>query len=51
MKDDEFVQAVAERTGTDRDEAWRTSVAVLQALCDRLTADEGTTSSRSFRRG
>lgn len=41
MKDEEFVQAVKERAGiAEGDEAWRTAVTVLQALCDRLTRDE-----------
>jgi uncharacterized protein (DUF2267 family) len=40
MKYDEFVQAVAERTGTERDEAERTAIIVLQVLGDRLTGDE-----------
>jgi uncharacterized protein (DUF2267 family) len=41
MKYEEFLREVKERTGiTDRAEAKRTVVTVLQALCDRLTADE-----------
>ena len=41
MKYDEFVTRVQERAGLDdRAEAERTSVAILQALCDRLTGDE-----------
>ena len=36
----DFVQAVAERAEIPREEAERTSVAVLQHLCDRLTGDE-----------
>ena len=41
MKYDEFVQTVQERIGlVDRGEAERTTIAVLQALCDRLTGDE-----------
>jgi uncharacterized protein (DUF2267 family) len=37
---EEFVEKVAERAGIERAEAERTSVAVLQALCDRLSGDE-----------
>jgi uncharacterized protein (DUF2267 family) len=40
MQNDEFVEKVAERAGLERNEAERTSVAVLQALCDRLTGDD-----------
>ena len=41
MKHDEFLKRVQERAGmSDRSEAERTSVAVLQNLCDRLTGDE-----------
>lgn len=41
MNYDEFLDSVQERARlSDRTEAERTSVAVLQALCDRLTSDE-----------
>lgn len=41
MKYDEFVDRVAERAGiSDRSEAERTTVTVLQELCDRITGDE-----------
>jgi uncharacterized protein (DUF2267 family) len=41
MKYDEFVKTVEQRARiSDRAEAERTSVAVLQSLCDRLTGDE-----------
>lgn len=41
MKYDEFVDRVAERAGiTDRAEAERTAVVVLQELTDRITGDE-----------
>jgi uncharacterized protein (DUF2267 family) len=41
MKHDEFLKRVQQRAGmSDRSEAERTSVAVLQNLCDRLTGDE-----------
>ena len=37
---DEFVGEVGRRAGISREEAERTSIAVLQELCDRLTGDE-----------
>ena len=41
MKYDEFVDRVAQRAGiSDRAEAERTAVVVLQELCDRITGDE-----------
>jgi uncharacterized protein (DUF2267 family) len=41
MKHDEFLKRVQQRAGmSDRSEAERTAVAVLQNLCDRLTGDE-----------
>ncbi len=41
MQYDEFLHAVEERTGIiDLADAERTAVAVLEALCDRLTGDE-----------
>jgi uncharacterized protein (DUF2267 family) len=41
MKFDEFIRKVGERAGVpDRFEAEKTSVVVLQALCDRLTGKE-----------
>jgi uncharacterized protein (DUF2267 family) len=41
MKFDEFLQKVEERTGVaGQEEALRTAVVVLQALCDRLTRKE-----------
>jgi uncharacterized protein (DUF2267 family) len=41
VKYDEFVDRVAERAGlSDRAEAERTAVTVLQELCDRITGDE-----------
>jgi uncharacterized protein (DUF2267 family) len=41
MKFEEFVRKVGERAGVpDRFEAEKTSVVVLQALCDRLTGKE-----------
>jgi uncharacterized protein (DUF2267 family) len=41
MKYHEFLQAVEQATGVDdRQEAERTAVIVLQALCDRLTGEE-----------
>jgi uncharacterized protein (DUF2267 family) len=41
MKFEDFVRTVGERAGVpDRFEAERTSVVVLQALCDRLTGKE-----------
>lgn len=41
MKYDEFLKTVEQRAGiSDRGDAERTSVAVLQNLCDRLTGDE-----------
>jgi uncharacterized protein (DUF2267 family) len=40
VKYDEFVNSVQQRAGIDHAEAERTSIAVLQALCDRLTGDE-----------
>jgi uncharacterized protein (DUF2267 family) len=41
VKFDEFIRKVGERTGVpDRFEAEKTSVVVLQALCDRLTGKE-----------
>jgi uncharacterized protein (DUF2267 family) len=41
MKYHEFLQAVEQETGIDdREEAERTAVTVLQALCDRLTGEE-----------
>lgn len=40
MRYDEFVTAVEQRAGFSREEAERTSVEVLQELCDRLTGDE-----------
>ena len=40
MQFDDFVQRVAERAGIDRAEAERTTLAVIQELCDRLTGDE-----------
>lgn len=41
MKYGDFVDRVAERAGlSDRAEAERTVVAVLQELCDRITGDE-----------
>ena len=41
MKSDEFVKKVKERADiADRDEAERTTIAVVQALSDRLTGDE-----------
>jgi uncharacterized protein (DUF2267 family) len=40
MKYEEFVQALGERAGLETEEAERTAVAVLQALCDRLTGEE-----------
>jgi uncharacterized protein (DUF2267 family) len=41
MQYDQFLEAVEVRTGiADRAEAQRTALAVLEALCDRLTGDE-----------
>jgi uncharacterized protein (DUF2267 family) len=41
VKYDEFLKSVEQRAGlADRGEAERTSLAVLQNLCDRLTGDE-----------
>ena len=41
MSEDEFLDALEQRLDTgDRADAERTAVAVLQALCDRLTGDE-----------
>jgi uncharacterized protein (DUF2267 family) len=41
MKFEEFIRKVGERAGVpDRFEAEKTSVVVLQALCDRLTGKE-----------
>jgi uncharacterized protein (DUF2267 family) len=41
MKYDEFLKSVEQRSGvSEREEAERTAVAVLQNLCDRLTGDE-----------
>jgi uncharacterized protein (DUF2267 family) len=40
MKYDEFVQSVETKAKLERGEVERTTVAVLQALCDRLTGDE-----------
>jgi uncharacterized protein (DUF2267 family) len=40
VKYDVFVERVAERAGIDREEAERTSISVLQELCDRITGDE-----------
>jgi uncharacterized protein (DUF2267 family) len=40
VKYDEFVQAVAEHAQIPVDEAERASVAVLEALCDRLSGKE-----------
>ena len=40
MSFDEFVGEVGRRAGISREEAERTSIAVLQELCDRLTGDE-----------
>jgi uncharacterized protein (DUF2267 family) len=41
MKYDEFLKAIEQETGIeDRQEAERTAVTVLQALCDRLTGEE-----------
>jgi uncharacterized protein (DUF2267 family) len=37
---EEFVRRVGERAELERDEAARTAVVVLQALCDRLDGDE-----------
>jgi uncharacterized protein (DUF2267 family) len=37
---DEFVRSVETKASLERSEAERTAVAVLQALCDRLTGDE-----------
>jgi uncharacterized protein (DUF2267 family) len=37
---DEFLSEVARQAGIERDEAERTSIEVLQELCDRLTGDE-----------
>jgi uncharacterized protein (DUF2267 family) len=51
MKYAEVVQAVAERTGTEGDDAERTAVTVLQVLCDRLTGDEAFDLWRSCPRG
>jgi uncharacterized protein (DUF2267 family) len=41
VKHDEFVSRVGEQAAiSDREEAERTTVVVLQELCDRLTGDE-----------
>jgi uncharacterized protein (DUF2267 family) len=41
VKFDEFVNRVGERAGiSDRTEAERTAIAVVQELCDRITGDE-----------
>jgi uncharacterized protein (DUF2267 family) len=40
VKYEEFVERVAERADLDLDEGERTSIAVLQELCDRITGDE-----------
>ncbi|HJV29281.1 MAG TPA: DUF2267 domain-containing protein [Gaiellaceae bacterium] len=40
MSFEEFVGEVERRAGISREEAERTSIAVLQELCDRLTEDD-----------
>jgi len=40
MKYEEFLQVVEERRELEHEEAERTAVTVLQALCDPLTGDE-----------
>ena len=40
MSSDEFMGEVERRAGISREDAERTTIAVLQELCDRLTGDE-----------
>jgi uncharacterized protein (DUF2267 family) len=40
MQYEEFLEKVEQRAGLPREEAERTAVTVVQALCDRLTGDE-----------
>lgn len=41
MSHDEFVQAVMAETGSvDREQAAGTALVILQAVCDRITADD-----------
>jgi uncharacterized protein (DUF2267 family) len=40
MRYEAFIETIEQRSGLPREEAERTAVTVLQALCDRLTGDE-----------